>query len=427
MKYLHQFKIVVLTVVLVLPLIGFAQFQVEGSYRFRIYNDQFSGALDDRGNENYIRHLARIKGTLNLNKKTKFVTEVIGFTESNSISDARNIGGTGPMYYGLSKVYVEFYEPNVAFIDMLRVRVGRQQFQLGKGLTQGESFYYTNNFDAARLDLDIKGYKLTLFGSITEQNVSSSGLYPDPGSDQIYIARLTKEVFKHDLMAYCLYNKLRGDFNDSYILGGGISAKILDNNLEYFGEFAYQKFNTIDGLPSKHGIGYMGGVSYMFKDISIFKNIKIETRYAAYQGDDATTADYEQFSPLFPSFTWGDRRGWVNGFLGGVYPHNGQYTEGSRIWFSRIYFVPEFLPSIRLQFQYLDISEYVNNDGYDEMFNEFAVKLFYRLSRQSELQVRYVVNKSKEDDFDLDGNGSISWSEDRVDYTRLMIGLNFKF
>ncbi len=81
MKYLHQFKIVVLTVVLVLPLIGFAQFQVEGSYRFRIYNDQFSGALDDRGNENYIRHLARIKGTLNLNKKTKFVTEVIGFTE----------------------------------------------------------------------------------------------------------------------------------------------------------------------------------------------------------------------------------------------------------------------------------------------------------------------------------------------------------
>lgn len=427
MKYFKKIAILIFVGILYLPFSGFAQFNIEGDYRFRFYNDRFSGALDDRGNENYIRQIARLTGTLNLNSRTNFVTQVVSFTETEAASPARNIAGTGPMYYGLTKVYLEYMHPNLGFIDVLRLRLGRQQFPLGKGLSHGESYYYYDKFDGARADLRIKGFNLSLFGSITGQNVSSTGLYPDPGSDQIYIAKLTKEVFKHELLGYYIYNKLRGDFNDSYLAGGGVSASFLNNSLQYFVEGAYQHFNTIEGFPSKHGIGYMAGISYMFRDLPVFKYMKIETRYVAYQGDDESTDDFEQFSPLYTTFYWGDRRGWANGVLGGDFPHNGQNLEGTRIWYSRIYFVPHFHPAIRLQFQYLKLGEYVNNDNYDGLVSEYGVKLYYRLSRQLELQLRYIINNSNDEDYDLSGDGQISWSEDRVDYSRIMFGIQAKF
>ena len=403
-----------------------AQFDVDGDFRLRAYSDHFSEALDNRGTENYMRYLGRLRAKARVNPKAHFYTELITWTDNNPVSPARNIAGTGKMQYGLSQIFAELVEPNFLVFDLVRARVGRQQFPIGEGLSQGESANFFDRFDGVRLDMSRGPYVLSLFGAITGQNLSESGLYPDPGSDQLYIARLSRPIANQSVMAYYIYNKLRGDFNDSQILGGGMSGGFVSNRLTYFAEAAYQTFNTLDGIPDKGGMGYMGGVGYRWT-MGPFKSVKVETRYAAYQGDDATTDKVEIFSPLYPSFYWGSRRGYVDGAIGGDFPWNGRNPEGSRLWYSRIYFIPSSLPQIMLQFQYVKIDEYVNNDGYNSMDDEFAIKLYYQLSPQARMQFRFARNFPNGDDFDLNESGLISWSEDRVKQTRFMTELQVKF
>jgi hypothetical protein len=269
-------------------------------------------------------------------------------------------------------------------------------------------------------------YVLSLFGSITGQNVSESGLYPDPGSDQLYIARLTRAIGNHNVMGYYLYNKLRGQFNDSYILGGGVNGNFYKNRLQYFGEIAFQEYNQLSGLPDRGGMGYMAGASYRWS-MGPFRSVKFESRYAAYEGDDTDTEEIEIFSPLYPSFYWGSRVGYVDGGIGGDYPFDGRNPEGSRIWYTRIYFVPRQLPALRVQFQYVKIDEYVDNDDYNTMDDEFAIKAYYRLSPQAQLQFRFARNYPNGEDADLNDSGQITWSEDRVKQTRFMMELQLQF
>lgn len=422
----YKLKIVVILIYFSLTTLAYAQFDIEGDFRMRAYNDNFLNTRDNRESENYMRFLARIRAKLPVNSFTTFYTELITFTDNNPTSPVRNIAGTGKMYYGISKIFAEIVQPNFLFFDLLRVRVGRQQFRIGNGLSLGESYYYVDKFDGGRFDLSYNKFNLSLFGAITGQNVSESGLYPDPGSDQLYVAKLSRNTFNHDLMLYYIYQKPRGDFNDSYIVGTGVNADWLDGKFNYYLEGAYQKFNTINGIPKKSGIGYMGGISYRWR-WGFLRSIKIETRYAAYQGDDASTEQIEQFSPSYPSFFWGDRIGYVNGEIGGYYPHDGRNLEGSRIWYSRIYIIPNGLPRFRLQIQYIKMLEYVNNDSYNTFNDELAFKVYYRLSNQTQLQFRYAIDFSNGEDKDLNNNGNISWSEDRVNRNRIMIELNVKY
>ncbi len=392
----------------------------------RWYKDQFREALDNRSTENYMRYLARVHSKIQVNPQVNVYIELLSFTENNPISPVRNIAGTGKMTFGISHLFSEFIQPDFLFFDVLRLRVGRQQFPIGKGLSLGESYYFVDKFDGARIDLAFKEFNLSLFGAITGQNVSDNGLYPDPGSDQIYVARLSRPVLEQNVMVYAIYHNLRGVFNDSYIVGGGLNGDFFAGRLEYFGEGAYQTFNTAPGLPEKGGLGLMGGVSYRTA-LGPMRSVKIETRYAAYQGDDAKTEKIEQFSPLYPSFFWGSRRGYVNGEIGGDFPFNGRHPEGSGIWFSRIYFIPKWLPTVRLQFEFINVNEFVNNDNYNSMDNEFAVKLYYKLSSQTQLQFRYALDIPDDEDKDLNDSGLISWSEDRVRMQRFMMEYRVKF
>ena len=133
---------------------------------------------------------------------------------------------------------------------------------MGSGLSFGESYYFRDKFDGARIDLAYNPVTLTLFGAITGQNLSESGLYPEPGSDQIYTARLATNVMDQNVMTYYVLQRLRGSFNDNQIFGLGATGDFLEKKLDYFAEFATQSFNTTPGLPEKGGIGYMGGVGY---------------------------------------------------------------------------------------------------------------------------------------------------------------------
>jgi hypothetical protein len=170
----------------------------------------------------------------------------------------------------------------------------------------------------------------------------------------------------------------------------------------------------------------MGGVSYRW-GMGPFRSIKIETRYAAYQGDDAKTEKIEQFSPPYPDFFWGSRVGYVNGDVGGDYPRNSQNLEGSRIWYSRIYFIPKVLPKVRLQFQYVKVNEYVDNDNYNSMDDEFSARLYYSVTNNSAFQLRFSRVIPNADDKDRDGNGSITSSEDRVSVNTVMLEWQIEF
>jgi hypothetical protein len=404
-----------------------AQLNVEGDFRIRWVSDNFTKALDDRAHENYISYLSRIRATGKVGRGTSFHTEVINMSDKRVESNIGGTGlaGTGFLRWSISTIYAQLTEPNFLIFDVVRFRAGRQQFPIGNGLSLGESWYYIDKFDGGRIDLAYKILNLSLFGAITGQNLSATGLYPEPGSDQLYVARLGTEVLNQSVMSYFISHKLRGSYNDSYIFGLGSAGAVI-KDLDYSGEFAYQKFNTAPGLSTKAGIGYMGTASYRWA-MGPFRVVKFETRYAAYQGDDAKTKKIEQFSPPYPSFFWGERTGYANGEIGGTFPYKTRNLEGVRIWYSRIYFTPKLFPDFRLQFQYLMVKEYNDNDGYNTFDDEYSIRLYYTISKQSQLQFRFTQSLPNEADKDLSNNGIISSSEDRTSRIRFMVEWQIKF
>lgn len=402
-----------------------AQFNLEGDFQIRWYTDSFYDTRDERGKENYMRYLSRLMGTVRAGKNITFNTQISTIIQ-NEIVNARNIAGTGQMRYAISQLYAELSESNFLIFDIVRLRAGRQAFGLGSGLTWGESYYYLDKFDGARLDLAYEDYALTLFGAITGQNLSESGLYPEPGSDQVYAVRLSTDVFDQSVMGYFTLNRPRGSFNDNRIIGGGISGSFYKDRIEYFGEFAHQQFNQPIGFPDKGGIGYIAGLSYRFP-FWIFRSIKVETKYAAFQGNDKSTPEQEIFSPPYASFFWGDRFGYVNGEIGGNFPNRGRYPDGSRLWYSRIYFIPKDIPDLRIQFQYIKMNEFIDNDNYNVFDDEFSIRLYYRLFRQTQVQLRYTTSFPNGEDKDLNDSGTISSTEDRYSYSRFMMELRIVF
>ncbi len=425
MKNLISFVILFSIILLSIPVKG--QFNVEGDFRVRWYNDKFYDARDDRGDETYMRYLGRLKANIKAARNISFTTELLTMIENPSnTARIRNIVGTGPMRYTISQIYSEISESNFLIFDVVRIRAGRQPFGVGSGLSFGESYYFVDKFDGARLDVAYNPLTLTLFGAITGQNLSETGLYPEPGSDQIYTARLATTVMNQNLMGYYMLQRLRGSFNDNQIFGFGATGDFLNKRLDYFAEFAAQSFNTAPGLPEKRGIGYMGGVGYRWA-WGPFRSIKVEARYAAYQGDDASTGKIEQFSPPYPSFFWGDRNGYVNGEIGGDLPWRDRGLEGSRILYGRIYVIPQSLPNLRIQLQYLKMNEYVDNDNYNTKNDEISLRLYYKLFNQSQLSFRFSRSFPNGEDKDLNNSGTIASSEDRVAYSRIMVELRVVF
>ena len=402
-----------------------AQFNIEGDFRVRWYTDKFHEALDNRGDETYMRYYGSLKGNVKASKNISFTTELLTIIQ-NQNNTVRNIVGTGPMSYTISQIYAELAQPNFSIFDMARIRVGRQPFGMGSGLSFGESYYFRDKFDGARIDLAYSPVTLTLFGAITGQNLSESGLYPEPGSDQIYAARLAGNVMDQNVMTYYILQRLRGSFNDNQIFGLGVTGDFLNARLDYFAEFAAQSFNTAPGLPEKGGIGYMGGVGYRWS-WGPFSSVKVEARYAAYQGDDASTKKIEQFSPPYASFFWGDRNGYVNGEIGGDFPWRGRDLEGSRILYGRIYVIPRIFPDLRIQLQYLKMNEYIDNDNYNSKDDEISLRLYYKLFNQSQLSLRYTHSFPNDEDKDVNNSGLLSSSEDRVAYSRIMLELRVVF
>jgi hypothetical protein len=388
-----------------------AQFNVEGDFRVRWYSDRFYDTQDGRGHENYMRYLSRLRAKTRVSQSTTFFAELISLID-NPGQPVRNIAGTGPMRFGISQIYAEYTEQDFLFFDVTRVRVGRQQFPIGNGLSMGESYYYLDKFDAGRLDLAFDPFTLSTFAAITGQNLSSSGLYPDPGSDQLYAAKLSTNFMKQDVIAYVLQQKLRGAFNDNIVFGGGLNGSIYFKDLDYFVEAAMQTFNTPPGQPEKGGTGYMTGIGYRW-GMGPFRSIKVETRYAAYEGDDAKTAAIEQFSPPYPNFFWGNRVGYVNGDVGGDFPRNSRNLEGTTMWYSRVYFILREMPKLRTQLQYIKVGEYVDNDGYNSMDDEFSIRFYYTVNSQSSLQFRFSRVIPNGRDKDMSGDGNLSSSEDR--------------
>jgi len=411
---------------MMLPDTSFGQMNLDGDFRMRWYNDSFNETRDNRDKENYVRYLGRLRGNIRSTKNITFNTELVTTIESPNSYSGRNIAGTGKLEFRIGQIYGEFTESKVLFLDVVRVRLGRQPFGMGSGLSFGESYYFAEKFDGARVDAAYKNYTLTLFGAITGQNLSESGLYPDPGSDQIYTARVTANFFNQDIMGYAINQRMRGLFNDNLILGGGISGAFLNDRLDYFGEFAHQSFNTNPSFPKMGGIGYMGGVGYRFA-LGPFRSIKIETRYAAYEGDDAATEKVERFSPAFASFFWGDRFGYVNGEIGGAFPNRGRNPEGGRIWYSRIYFIPSALPDLRFQVQYLKISEYKDNDNYNTFDDELSFRVYYKILKNAQIQLRFTKGFPNGEDKDVNQSGLLSSGEDRYRYTRFMAEFSFVF
>ena len=170
----------------------------------------------------------------------------------------------------------------------------------------------------------------------------------------------------------------------------------------------------------------MGGVGYRWA-WGPFRSIKVEARYAAYQGDDAKTKKIEQFSPPYPSFFWGDRNGYVNGEIGGDFPWRGRELEGSRILYGRIYVIPKNFPDLRIQLQYLKMNEYIDNDNYNSKDDEISLRLYYKLFNQSQLSFRFTRSFPNGEDKDINNSGLLSSSEDRVSYSRIMFELQVVF
>ena len=212
---------------LFLPIPTKAQFNIEGDFRVRWYTDRFHEARDNRGDETYMRYYGRLKGNVKASKNISFTTELLTIIQ-NQNNTVRNIVGTGPMSYTVSQIYAELAQPNFSIFDVARIRVGRQPFGMGSGLSFGESYYFRDKFDGARIDLAYSPFTLTLFGAITGQNLSESGLYPEPGSDQIYAARLAGNVMDQNVMTYYIFKGLRGSFNDNQIFGLGVTGDFLE-------------------------------------------------------------------------------------------------------------------------------------------------------------------------------------------------------
>jgi len=411
---------------MVLPVGSTAQVRFDGDFRLRWYSDSFSETRDSRDKENYFRYSSRLRMKAAVSKRISFQAELMVFSGDSILSMARNIAGTGTMYYGISQLYTDVIQPDFLGLDLVRLRAGRQQFPIGNGLSLGDSYYLVGGLDGVRVDLSKGIFSLSSLAAITGQNLSENGLYPDPGSDQLYAVRLGFPIFDNDFICYYILDKPRGIFNDNQILGTGLNAKKMAGRLEYFAEAAYQQFHTVAGIPEKGGLGYMAGISYR-RSLGFFRSVKIETRYAAYEGDDAATPKKEIFSPSYPSFFWGSRTGYVDGMIGGTYPYDGRNPEGSRIWYSRIYFIPKWWPQVRLQFDYLDVSEYIDNDNYNTFDNEFSARFYYNLNNQARLQFRYSENYPNGADRDVNESGTIAWSEDRVSRSRLMVEIQVKF
>jgi hypothetical protein len=173
-------------------------------------------------------------------------------------------------------------------------------------------------------------------------------------------------------------------------------------------------------------MGYMAGLSYLWS-AGPFRSIKAEIRTAGYEGDDASTRDVEMFSPIFPSWWWGDRTGFANGRVGGNWPNRGRNPEGGRVWYGRVYFSPKAYPRTRVQFQYVAAYDWVDNDDYNTNNDEFGVKLYYRVNDNVRVQGRYVRRISNGDDKDVNGNGTITRIEDRTEVDRYMVEFRFRF
>ncbi len=396
---------------------AWAQLSFGGDLRLRMIHDQFSGSLDDRESLTYMRYLSRVNARATVSSNTRFYSEFTSITD-NELVPVRGIAGSGQLMYGLSQLYGETIYSDVGFIDLMRFRVGRQQFPIGRGLSQGESAYFINLFDGVRGDFATGRVRLSLFGAVTRQNLSPSGLFPASGGDRIYIGRLSTTVAEQNLMSYFIYNDLEGMFNDNYITGFGGSGNILEE-MDYFWEVAYQRYNQAPGLPEMSGIGYMVGLGHRWP-MGPFRWFKVETRFAGYEGNDPETDRIGRFSPQFPSFFWGDRAGFANPFVGGDYPREGRDLTGSHIWYIRAYVVPHFLPQSRFQVQYVRVREWIDTDGFNPYNNEIAARFFYEITRNSRIQLRYVHRMPNEEDIDPDTR-LVSSATDLFEIHRFML------
>jgi hypothetical protein len=402
-----------------------AQFQLSGDFMTRNYWESFSGDRDNRENLEYMRFMGQLSALAPLGTNGRFRTDLVTISD-NPVYPSRSLAGLGGIRFGLSQIYGEFTQPDILGFDMARVRFGRQHYELGSGLTLGESYYQIDDYDGIRVDFARDAWTLGVFGAVTEQALTPDGFYPEPQSDQLYVAQAQYALKEHTLLAYTVYEKKRGDFNDNIIVGGGASGNIVLPKLLYFAEIAQQTWNTPAGLPDKGGIGYMAGVSYGWSMPHV-RSAKAEIRTAAYQGDDAATADEEMFSPYYPSWWWGDRTGYANGNIGGDYPNHDKQVEGSRVWYGRVYVSPTFLPKSRIQLQYVTVADYVNNDNYTEPDDEFGVKLYYDINDNVSVQGRYFRRIPNGGDFDQNGDGNISQIEDKVTANRLMFEFRVQF
>ncbi len=402
-----------------------AQVQIGGDFMLRAYWDRYSYTMDDRDDLKYMRHLGRLYLDAPVGQDVSFHADLVTISD-NPVLPVRNFAGSGLLYYGVSQIYVDLVTPKVPLCDLARFRFGRQHYELGQGLTLGDSYYQLDDYDGIRADFSRGNLTVGVLGAITEQEITDGGYYPLPGNDQIYVAKVEYALYDHTLLAYSVYDKRRGDFNDNIVTGCGANGSIATRNLRYFGEVASQTYNQPSGLPEKGGMAYMAGISYSWA-MGPFRTVKVEVRGAGYQGDDASTSKVEIFEPYYPSWFWGDRTAYANGTLGGDYPHRGIQPEGSRIWYGRIYFSPTAIPKARLQFQYAAVSDWVNNDGIDEPDDEFGVKLYYQLNANVRLQGRYMRRIANSGDEDVNGSGTITSIEDRHNAEGVMFEFRVQF
>ncbi len=403
---------------------GLAQVTVSGDMQVRWTHSWSVDALDNRGELNYIRYLGRIRVASRISDRVSFHTEFTTFTEPNPLSPVRSVAGTGDMTYGISQLFIQSASANVPLFDVARLRVGRQPFPIGSGLSQGASSYYINLFDGVRVDLSALGFTLSMMSAITDKELSPGGYFPLEGGDHLHVARLSTELANQHVMTYMIYNRLQGMYSDSYILGAGGRGSFLSPELDYFWEVAHQTFNTAPGLPEMSGYGAMSGIGYRWQ-MGPFRWIKVEGRYSAYQGNDPDTDRVERFSPQFPSFFWGDRSGFVNAVIGGNWPRDGRLREGGvQNFYGRFYVVPNAAPRFRLQFQYIHAREFVDADNYNPYDDEFSIRLFYTLSQSNRFQLRYVRTIPNEKDF---GEQRVTSLNDRFVRNRLMLGWRVRF
>ena len=414
---------VVFTLLAAFPAYG--QVRFGGDFMMRFYTEKFYNTLDNREDLNYTRLRGRLSMDVPVGPSAAVHSDFVTVS-ANPVFPTRAIGGLGSLAYDISQLYGEYITPDVPACDLARFRVGRQHYNLGEGLTLGDSYYQIDNYDALRVDLSRGDWTLGLFGSITKQTVSEGGYYPEPGSAQLYVTKVERELYDHILLAYGVYEKQRGVYNDNFVFGFGANGHLFLRDLAYFGEVAAQDFHTLPGLPDKGGIAYMGGISYTWT-MGPFRTVKAEFRTAGYQGDDAKTEKIETFEPFYPTWAWGDRVGYVNGDIGGDYPHDGRRLEGSRVYYWRIYFSPTAIPKARLQLQYTTVGDWVDNGNSTAPNDEYGVKLYYSLNQNVRLQARYFKRVANGGDADVNNSGVISESEDRYDAQRVVFEFLYRY